>query len=217
MKRKWILILSCFLIFTCESPAITDTKIFLIKQKLKKYILSDEFKVEDFTINNFDVDNDVKILLEKLTDNGSWRDIDYTDNSQARWMPALHWKRILKLSILLNDKRSNYFGDTLITQKVLNAMAFWTASKTVSPNYWWNAVGVPLYMGPACLLLEDKIPAPLKLKIISLLNIGVKPTYYDFNGLLATGQNLLWIANAHLYSSLLQNNSQDIVSERMKA
>ncbi|MBV5343301.1 hypothetical protein JZU68_06715, partial [bacterium] len=92
----------------------------------------------------------------------SWSDIDYTDSSHARWMPAMHWKRLLKLSLILTTKQSMFYGDTVLLKKVLSAMEFWTIAKPVCPNYWWNAAGVPLYMGPVSLLLEDNIPPALK-------------------------------------------------------
>ncbi len=208
MKIK-LIFFACFLYIGSITSQTTNTDVLLLKQHLKSFILSDEFKVEDFTISDFEVKNDVKILLEKLADNGSWSDIDYTESSHARWMPALHWKRILRLSFFLANKQSKFYGDTVLLKKTLTAMEFWTIAKPVCPNYWWNAAGVPLYMGPACLLLEDKIPPTLKQKIVAALNLSVKPDYYDYHGV-ATGQNLLWLANAHMYASLLTNDNKGL-------
>ncbi len=209
MIRKSILVL-CYLFFVCTTfSQTTDSVLLLLKQKVKSFVLAEDFKVEDFTINGFETDNDIDELLGRLKPNGSWSDIDYTDSSHARWMPAMHWKRLFKLSLLLTDNKSRFYGDTIVLNRVLTAMEYWTIAKPVCPNYWWNAAGVPLYMGPASFLLEDKLSPTLKQKIVAALNLSVKPDYYNYHGV-ATGQNLLWLANAHLYSSLLTNDNQGL-------
>ena len=209
MKRKLILFLCYLFIIGSVFSQTGNSDLSILRQKLKIQILSEGFKVEDFTINNFETETEIDELISLLNTNGNWSDIDYADNSHARWMPAMHWKRLLKLSYFLTNKQSKFYGDTLLLKKALIAMEFWTTTKPVCPNYWWNAAGVPLYMGPACLLLEDKIPPALKQKIVALLSICVKPDYYDYHGV-ATGQNLLWLANAHMYASLLSNDKKGL-------
>jgi chondroitin AC lyase len=209
MKQKFILFFCYLFIIGGAFSQTTNSDVLILKQKLKNQILSEHFKVEDFTINNFETETEIEKLLSLLNANGSWSDIDYTDSSHARWMPAMHWKRLLKLSLILTTKQSMFYGDTVLLKKVLSAMEFWTIAKPVCPNYWWNAAGVPLYMGPVSLLLEDNIPPALKQKIVVALNLSVKPEYYDYHGV-ATGQNLLWLANAHMYASLLSNDKKGL-------
>ena len=190
-----------------SSPIYAQTKdadVQILKNKLLQFVLPKGTYTEDKSKKNAIVE----IMNNNVTD-GSWKDIDYKNASRAEWEPGEHWKKIYKMAIAYRDKNSSFYNDSSLCKVILRAMKFWTIAKPESDNYWWNAIGVQSEMGPAALLMEEKMPTDLKKEIIDLLNYGIKPTFYDYHGV-ATGQNLLWIANVHMYSSVLANDTEGL-------
>jgi len=181
-----------------------DADVQILKNKLVQFILPKGIRTEDKSKQNAVVE-----MMNSCQLDGSWKEIDYKNNSRAEWQPGDHWKKILKMAIAYKDKSSSLYNDSSLCKVILCAMEFWTREKPESDNYWWNAIGVQNELGPAALLMEEIIPLALKNEIIDLLNYAVKPTFYYYHGV-ATGQNLLWIANAHIYSSVLANDTEGL-------
>lgn len=141
-------------------------------------------------------------LARTLRADGSWPDLDYADKSRSRWQPSTHWDRILLLTQAYRSARHPAFNRPELKAKIETAIAYWNAAKPVSENYWWNAIGVPLKMGEALLLLD----APPRTQTMALMKLGIKPDFYNYHGP-ATGQNQVWLATIHLMAGVLERDS----------
>lgn len=174
-----------------------------IKTKLFNISLEGNYKQEYYTQES------VENILVRLDSTGKWLDVNYLDKTNSRWLPVEHWTRILKLLLEYRNCHSEYFNNIDVKKAILSAMRWWIKEKPVSTNYWWNAVGIPILMGESFILMEKELDDSLKVQGVELMKVGVRPTYYEFSGP-AMGQNLLWIASAHLYASCIMNDLSGI-------
>jgi chondroitin AC lyase len=180
-----------------KSEAMNDVSI--IKSRLYQVNLAQEFKDE------YTTDQSTDSLIKKITPAGNWPDINYKDKTDSRWQPAEHWFRLVKLAVDYKNEKSSYYKNHLLKDAILNGIRYWIREKPKANNYWWNVIGVPGYLGSVLILMEDELDEFMLKGGVDLLLVGVKPDYYDYHGK-ATGQNLLWIATAHLYAACLTND-----------
>jgi chondroitin AC lyase len=167
-------------------------------------ILADRMNVSGMASANNSLSPDS--LLVNFVADGSWSDVDYKDNSASQWRAAVHWERILLLAKVYRSGRDRRSGDPGLRDKITKAVAYWNDLRPVCRNYWWNAIGVPLRMGEAFLLLGEDLPLAHQQEGITLMKLGIKPDIYDYHGE-ATGQNLVWLATVHIMTGVMQRDS----------
>ncbi|MBC7888728.1 MAG: hypothetical protein H7Z13_12675 [Ferruginibacter sp.] len=155
------------------------------------------------------VDQPIDNMFNSMDASGKWPDIDYQDKTASKWLPASHWKRLLELSIQYRDTKSPHFNNDTLRNTILTGIGYWLKLPPQASNYWWNAIGVPNLMGSVYILMEKDLNDRLKSRGIELIKLGVKPTHYEYYGK-ATGQNLLWLASAHLYAACLSNDIEGV-------
>ena len=173
--------------------------------KAKLYRLSAEAKYPEEYVTGKRTED----LINNMRPDGNWPDINYQDKSDATWLPAEHWVRLLKLAVSYRNANSTFYGNSAIRNTIIKGIGWWLANTPEAKNYWWNAIGVPGYMGEVYILMEKDLSDSLKIKGAALMKLSVKSTYYDYHGV-ATGQNLLWEASAHLYASCILNDIEGI-------
>lgn len=201
MNNKFLIIILLFCKIGLCAQGPDDIRI--IKEKLYNIILDQQFKEEYATAQSVDT------LLKNITTAGNWPDINYQDKTDSKWQPAEHWFRLVKLSVFYKNEQSGYYKNQQLHDAIFNGIHYWIKEKPKANNYWWNAIGVPGYLGTVLILMEDEIDETIRKEGVGLLMLGVKPDYYDYYGK-ATGQNLLWIATAHLYAACLTNDLKGI-------
>ena len=188
-------------IFLLHSFSFSQSNDDIVKIKAKLYNISVNAKYPE----EYYTDKSIDELTKNMSTAGNWPDINYLDKTDSKWAPAEHWVRLLKLALLYKNEKSIYHGNKELRTAILNAIAWWLKERPQANNYWWNAIGIPGYMGEVYILMEKELDDSLKIKGVELMKVGVKPTYYDYHGV-ATGQNLFWIANAHLYACCISND-----------
>jgi len=195
-----------FLAFFLLSDTVSASKpddVAIVKQKLISFSLARMYRPEDYTTLK------TGKIFKLLNTKGYWNDIDYKNNNPAQWDPVKHWERLFEMTFLYEQKNSRYYKSKQLLSQIQSGIAYWLKTKPVSDNYWWNAIGVPLAMGKVLILIDDDLPQTMVAEAVKLMNLGVKPDYYDYHGI-ATGQNLLWLAYVHLYTSCLANDTLGI-------
>lgn len=170
-----------------------------IKAKLYELSMDRMYRDEDFT--DFKSDETFKLL----NSSGYWTDINYEGTTRSSWEPIEHWKRLFELSFLYQNKGGAYYRNKSLKKKIIKAISFWMEKKPVAGNFWWDAIGAPLAMGKVFILMEDELPDHLIKQGIQIMNLSIKDDFYDYHGV-ATGQNLLWLAYVHIYTSCLAND-----------
>ncbi|KAJ3548404.1 hypothetical protein NM688_g5302 [Phlebia brevispora] len=174
--------------------------------------------------------------LSTLGSNGQWptSDIDYTsgcDAQQANWPAQEHWNRIVTLSAAWFGGLSGaqqFAGSSAVRSAISLAMGFWFANDFTdpscidsggdaacpcgtpgfwNPNWFSNVIGIPGFVGEACLLLGDSL-LPTELGNCTKFTGRSFATFETgINGVSAiTGANALDIASIGLDEGLLTQN-----------
>ncbi len=164
----------------------------LVKKHLREITLNytDQIPVETST------------SLAKILNEGKFIDINYSDNSAARWEWGVHWQRLTSLAIAYADSTSKQYHSKLLENRIVAGVDFWLTNHSKPKNAWWELIGVPYEMGKVFILMEDEMGTERMQKILPQINLAVRPEMYYYWGK-ATGQNLLWEAFNHVYASAL--------------
>lgn len=143
---------------------------------------------------------DVQSILSLMQEDGSFRDIDYSDNLPAGWPSERHLKRARALSYA-------YLQDQTIGSSVIKVMEYWFRYDFKNPNWWYNDIGVPMQMRLVLLNCKEILSDDIKAKIIDRLQTFVEEKW--------TGTNKLWLAENVIFRGVLTDDEKLI--ERGKA
>ncbi|KAF7791830.1 hypothetical protein EIP86_002854 [Pleurotus ostreatoroseus] len=187
--------------------------------------------------------------LSTLGPNGQWPDseVDYTtgcDAEKANWPAQEHWKRIVTFTAAWHGGfkgASQFANDSTLRSAISLAMGFWFANDFTDPscidsggdaacpcgtpgfwntNWFSNVIGIPGFVGEACLLLGDSLLASELGNCTKFTGRSFATFETGINGVSAiTGANALDIASIGLDEGLLTQNASLISSafERVHA
>ncbi|WP_158594726.1 polysaccharide lyase family 8 super-sandwich domain-containing protein [Ulvibacterium marinum] len=176
-----------------------------IRERLYKFSAEEIIRQELKTTLSLD-----SIMGRFAPQNGTWKDIDYQNNSASWWAPAEHWRRLYKLSVCYANNIENKSTAETYLHYIKAGIEYWIDNKPKSTNYWWNAIGIPTYMGRVLVLFrQGELPENMVRAVVDMMRVGIKDQFYDYHGP-ATGQNLLWLANVHIHLSVLLNDMQGL-------
>ncbi|MCC7261466.1 MAG: hypothetical protein IT369_02985 [Candidatus Latescibacteria bacterium] len=137
----------------------------------------------------------VRGWLDSLGTNGSWPDLDYTDQDRTTWRAPAHLHRLVALA----QARATAPGDEALHRALLAGLDHWLAADYLNPNWWWNQIGVPGALSQLALLMEADLSAAQRAKVLEILHraqLGM------------TGQNLVWVADITLRRGLLEQDPE---------
>ena len=138
-------------------------------------------------------DTEVASLVSSQLNDGSWPDIDYKNDGKGFWEPSLHAFRITRLAIYYCQTR---FGEAL--DCALKAMDYWFSATLVYTNWWHREIGIPRLLGPAFLMLKERMTPQQLEKAIDVMS---------FSSIRLSGQNKVWLAGNVLMKALLLNDA----------
>lgn len=165
-------------------------------------------------------DNDVSRYLNTLKNDGSWADIDYSDRSHTNWQPASHSGRLKLICTAYNKPSSVYFHVADVKVKIRKIIDFYKSAKPKSDNWWFNAIGAPINLGPALVLMktDDKFgfdQATLASYADSLIN------YYTESAIKwphsTTGANKIWLLKSSIDKACVKENELVLLSNFQSA
>jgi len=140
--------------------------------------------------------------LEQLNPDGSFADVNYTDQSRAEWLTHQHIVRCAELSCA-------YLQNPALLEKVLNTLFFWYREDYRNPNWWYNDLGVPQQLRLILLNCDQEIPQDIRERMIRRLQTEIDPKW--------TGMNKLWFLENMIFravitkdAALLQTSSEGI-------
>ena len=160
--------------------------------------MSDQVVVELHQRYPFDLAK-IEGYVAKLSDDGSWTDINYLDKKRSGWEPKQHAERILELAKLYCSPVTGYYRSETLKQVIHRALGYWFSAKHKCPNWWYNQIGIPKTLGTAFNLLEDQLSGQEKAGAIEVMENS------KFG---MTGQNKVWLAGNVLIRALLQNDAE---------
>ena len=137
---------------------------------------------------------------------GCWSDIDYHDDDPATWESAEHWRRLCELAIDYANQREKAESNEKKLALIEAGINYWIKHKPESSNGWWNAIGIPLYIGKVLVLLNHgELPDSTINSALDMMGPGIREDHYHYGGR-ATGQNLLWLASVHLHIAAIERD-----------
>ncbi len=139
-------------------------------------------------------DREIEGLLQSMTNNESWSDIDYLSPARSAWVGREHIKRILKIARCYRSPKSKFFNDPKVLESLTRAITYWCDGGFECTNWWYNAIGVPKEFAPVLLLLEGKISDELMSRSIKILDPAEREM---------TGQNKVWLNGVTFIKGLL--------------
>lgn len=139
----------------------------------------------------------IKDLLNSLSSEGQWKDIDYEDDRVAGWLPQNHLSKTLELARVLYTPLKDELGQENIEQAIHRALNFWFLKKPRSKNWWHNEIGVPRTLGVIMLLFENKLTPEERYEGIEILKQSK---------IYMTGERKVILSGNVLLRGLLENN-----------
>ncbi len=136
----------------------------------------------------------VVTYLRLLNNNGSWSDINYKDDKRSGWSPKQHVDRILALTMIYCNPKSENYQNPEIKIAIHKSMDFWFKAKLVCSNWWYNEIGIPKILGLAFIFLKHELSPDEMREAIIVLN---KSSFRQ------TGQNKVWQAGNILFKAIL--------------
>jgi chondroitin AC lyase len=155
-------------------------------------------------------DSIVANYLNTLKPDGSWGDIDYTNTSNTNWQPGTHTGRLRSICTSYNKPTSKYYHLPEVKTSIQNIIDFYISAKPTSANWWYNAIGAPISLGPALILMKTGDAfgfdqAKLDSYSDQLLNYfseSAKKWPYA-----VTGANKIWLLNSSIAKACIKNNA----------
>jgi len=191
-----------YIIFTLIKPLSCYSQINIVTERLRNELINQ-------SVNK----NDVSAYIQNLQKNGSWEDIDYSNASVAYWPALSHSSRLKEICISYNQPSSIYYHDTLVRTKIKSIIDFYISSKPVSDNWWLNAIGAPINIGSALILMKTGDGFGFEQKRLvkysdALLNYFAEsiikwPMY-------TTGANKVWFLRSSIYKACINENEAEL-------
>jgi len=162
----------------------------------KESYFSDQMVVE--LMDRYSIhEEEIKSLLNNLLPDGSWSDIDYKDQNRSGWQPKKHIERLLLLTKSYCINNSAFYQSHEVENAIHKAFNYWFGAKLVSPNWWYNQIGIPKALGAILVLFEEKLSQYEKDSIIKLMDQA------KFG---MTGQNKVWLAGNVLIKAVMKDD-----------
>ena len=147
------------------------------------------------------IDRAAEKSFVKLQDDGSWKDIDYSDKTITKWEPADHLLRVQQLIQAYIEKKSRYYSDEKMFAGITKAFEFWYNADPKSSNWWHNEIATPQALGELLIMMRygnKPLDAALQAKLIERMKRG--------NVEKQAGANKTDIALHYFYRALLTND-----------
>ncbi|WP_298537034.1 polysaccharide lyase family 8 super-sandwich domain-containing protein [uncultured Algibacter sp.] len=143
----------------------------------------------------------VQSLLDSMTADGTWPNIDYSDQRMSAWPVRNHLDRSVLLATAYVSNKSKFYHSNKVYSAIQKSLNHWADYDYKNPN-WYNAqIAIPKKMSKALLLLDANLPDTLLQKCRPILDRSTSKM---------TGQNRVWINEVALMRSLLYGDSASL-------
>jgi hypothetical protein len=180
------------------------------------------------------IEESARADLEAMRPDGSWGDLDYhaayRGESGGELRVARHVSRVAGLATAFATPGQSLYGDARLVGAVERSLSFADAlipSWPTSGGWWQQEIAIPRSLGETLLLMEGKLSpsvvaqtvqairyslmeeAPLGQNVIWHLTLLPREAPAgEFHQ--ATGENMVWLAQNHLYLALVTNDLEKL-------
>jgi len=176
------------------------SQISIITDRLRNDLISEN--VRDSVISD---------LMETLSADGSWNDIDYANRSRTNWLPVTHSRRLVSVCQAYNKPESIHFHNPEVKEAIRKIFSYYLFVKPVSDNWWYNAIGAPTNFGPALVLMKTDDTFGFDQATLDSLSDNLL-NYYDESAKkwpgATTGANKIWLLKSSIDKACVKNNEE---------
>ncbi|MFB9051522.1 polysaccharide lyase family 8 super-sandwich domain-containing protein [Formosa undariae] len=173
------------ILFLCNQ-SIFATDLDKLKQNLKDFYLLENVS-----------DTEVELLLNSMSTDYSFTDIDYNLHRRSNWTPKQHLTRLTTLAVAFENVNSKYYKSDKMAASIVGALNFWSYNNFYSDNWWHSEIGIPQNIGPTLIICESIIPDSTMTKSLKIM---------DKSKIYMTGQNKTWLSGNVFMRELLRAN-----------
>ena len=144
--------------------------------------------------------------LRALRADGSWPDIDYSNQEPGAWLTARHLSRTLAMAQAYHKAGHPLAGKSELGTAIVKSLRYWTQNDYTNPNWWYNNIGVPQIAAPILILMGEAVPPELRERTIRQVLGRSKMGM--------TGQNKVWLAGIAFMKGLLTDDPNFMAQAR---
>ena len=142
-------------------------------------------------------------IAKALQADGSWKDVDYTDQARSVWLTNKHLN-----NLLLMAKANHVAPDPNLKSALISGIEWWLKSDPHNPNWWHNEIGVPQLLGETAMIMGDDLPEHQRPGVIAIMKRSIWTKW--------TGQNLVWGCGNQVIRGILERNEQTVSDAYMR-
>ncbi len=156
-------------------------------------------------------DDRAETIINKMNDDGSFQDINYTDLSRTAGFPQRnHTYNLVYLAKAYKNKTSSYYKNKKLKKQITKGFEYWVDNDFVGDNWHNNQISTPTNLVNLMLIMGDELPKDLVEKgqpIIGRANMnasGARPSgdRIVIAGILA--KNLLFIGDREEFDHIIK-------------
>lgn len=102
----------------------------------------------------------VENVLKKLSDNGSFNDIDYCSTEGT---PIQHLKNMTCLAAAYTHPENEYYHSEVLKSKYWKALSFWIEKDHRAKNWWYRSIAYPKELSVSVVLMANDIKKDLSM------------------------------------------------------
>lgn len=138
-------------------------------------------------------------MLSRQRPDGTFSDVDYSDDDGGRWDLRRHWHALNALARSWRFSRTGLAGDQRLRDAVIRGIENWAEKGYVNHNWWYQSIGIPLMSTQTILTMGDALPAETLGKFRSIL---------DRSKIGMTAQNRLHLATIHFLKGVIYRDAK---------
>ncbi len=134
-------------------------------EKLAEKIIKNDIKGKSYL-------DEALSYVETQSEDGSWPDVIYDDDTNNNWSPANHLNRLKTMAFAYSNASNEDKNKTelvALKEGIKKGVDSWFTIKPVSKNWWWNEIGPQLRLGPVGLAMGDELSLQQRQNIASLM------------------------------------------------
>lgn len=202
-------LISITFLLTCLTRFQGYSQVSIITERLRNDLINQ-------TVN----DSEISGYLNKMKSDGSWDDIDYKDQSNTNWQAATHSGRLKLICIAYNKPASIHFHVKDVKVRIRSIIDFYIAVKPKSANWWFNAIGAPINLGPALVLMKTGDSFGFEQSTLESYADELI-SYYTESALKwpfsTTGANKIWLLKSSIHKACVKENETVLKSNFQSA
>jgi chondroitin AC lyase len=139
----------------------------------------------------------IRGILNSLSADGTWPDLNYSDKHPSAWSPKEHLVRIRSLTQALLASDHALRDDAAVFDALNRAIDHWLEKRYRCSNWWWNEIGTPQAMRDVAVLLDQRLQGDRRQGVLEVI------AQSRVHG---SGANLLWQAELAFHLAALRGD-----------